>query len=199
MLRFGSGDLCVMHLFACWCFSLLLETDTALPAHSCVPACMQSVRLSRAWRSPEKMRGWVLPGTAGPGFGKRGPSTFLICPPFNSCAASPLACAGPCISDTFDCQKYDRHKIYVTQESKGSVLRGRVCVPASAFGPLRIVFFVFLATCPLLAITAAPRFSVRQQRGQLKRCSLLQGLSKAAKALRVLQGHPVREATELEI
>lgn len=30
---------CVMHLFACWCFALLLETDVALLACLCVPAC----------------------------------------------------------------------------------------------------------------------------------------------------------------
>ena len=48
---------------------------------------------------------------------------------------------------------------------------------------------------PLVPPLAAPWFSVRQ----LKQCAVLQGLFRAAKALWVLQGLPVRKATRLEM
>lgn len=184
---------CMMHLFACWCFSLLLGRDMGLPA--CL--CEVCVFVFCARHSAGKLRCWVLPGTAEPGFGNRGPSTFLMCPPFKSCAASPLACAGP-----FFCLMVSMAKNMT--DTKYFLLFFLIRVSQCCV----LCVCQFVSSCLLvhsqplvvrLAATTAAWFSVRQQRRQLKQCTVLQGLFRAAKALRVLQGRPVRNGTRLEI
>lgn len=190
---------CMMHLFACWCSSLFLGwTWFCLGLHVCVCLRAKCVCLSFA-RGAQR-------GNWGVGYCLEQPSLVL-----ENGAPAPFWCVPLLIHvlpvrwltlAPFFVWYFRWPKIWWTQNTFNFLKK--ICVSQCC------VFCVclYVSSCllvhsqplvVLLAATTATWLSVRQQCRQLKQCTVLQGLFRAAKALRVLQGHPVRKATWLEI
>lgn len=183
MLWFGSGDfwVCAMHLFACRCF-IVIGADMGLPAcfarawllHAAL--CRENERFGCffAWND------WVCFS------GKQG----LGPPPFNTCVDSPLACACPWFVQWVRWPKYETKILSYWRGSNQllNVCRSILCI-----------LLLITHNHSFLAATTALVLALYAAVWQKKQCTVLPGLFKIVKAQSVLQGRPVRKASQLEI